>query len=179
MSTSGFGLWHTLSEEKFAPVHLTAVSVNVSTINLVAEVEVVQNYFNEANHAIKAVYKFPLTEGKYFISCLNITLILNVPYNVLLFSSQPGAGICKFSAEVDGREIKSVVKEKVDEETDYDEATRREPTAFMIKEKRPDIFMVMINVGFNIKKRTIINKTFQFCRSKLEMYQPNRTSSFV
>jgi len=150
MSTSGFGLWHTLSKEKFAPVHLTAVSVNVYIINLVAEVEVVQNYFNEANHAIEAVYKFPLSEGMYFISCLHITLILNVPYNVLLFSSQPGTGICKFSAEVDGREIKSVVKENVDEETDYDEANRREPTAFMIKEKRPDIFMVMINVRFNL-----------------------------
>jgi len=58
-------------------------------------------------------------------------------------SSQPGAGICKFSAEVDDREMKSVVKEKVDEETDYDEATRRDPSALMIKEKRPDVFMVI------------------------------------
>ena len=65
MSTSGFGLWHTLSEEKFAPVPLTAVSVKVAIINLVAEVEIVQNYVNERNHSIEAVYKFPLTEGKY------------------------------------------------------------------------------------------------------------------
>jgi len=145
MSTSGFGLWHTLVEEKFALVPLTAVSVKVAIINLVAEVEIVQSYVNERNHSIEAVYKFPLTEGMYFISYLHIALLLNVLYNVLLFSSQPGAGICKFSAEVDGREIKSVVKEKVDEETDYDEATRRDPTAFMIKEKRPDIFMVLID----------------------------------
>ena len=77
MSTSGFGLWHTLSEEKFAPVPLTAVSVKVAIINLLAEVEIVQSYSNDEYHAIEAVYKFPLTEGMY-ISYLHITLLPNV-----------------------------------------------------------------------------------------------------
>ncbi len=41
-----------------------------------------------------------------------------------MFSSHPGADICKFSAEVNGRE---------------ETATRRDPGAFMMN---PDVFMV-------------------------------------
>lgn len=63
MSTSGVGLWQTLVEDTFAPVPLTGVSVKVSIINLVAEVEVIQSFFNEENKSIEAVYKFYLTEG--------------------------------------------------------------------------------------------------------------------
>ncbi len=63
MSTCGFGLWQTLSEENFAPVTLTAVSVSGSIIDLMAEVQVEQTYFNEETHPIEAVFKFPLTEG--------------------------------------------------------------------------------------------------------------------
>ena len=90
MSTSGFGLWHTLVEEKFAPVPLTAVSVKVAIINLVAEVEIVQSYSNEEYRAIKAVFNFPLTGGMY---TLRYILLCCLMYNVLMFSSQPGAGI--------------------------------------------------------------------------------------
>ena len=66
-------------------------------------------------------------------------------------SSQPGAGICKFGAKFDGHDMKNIVKETVDEGTDYDEATHRDPiSAFMIEEKRPDVFVVMqTNVGPN------------------------------
>jgi len=65
MTSCGYGLWKKLSEGKFAPVPLTAVSVKVSIINLVAEVQVEQSYWNEAAHPIEVVYKFPLTEGMY------------------------------------------------------------------------------------------------------------------
>ena len=52
----------------------------------------------------------------------------------------------KFNAEINGREITSKVKEIVDEETDYDETIRREPSAFMMEEKLQNIFMVSFNV---------------------------------
>ena len=54
-----------MSDKKFAPVPLTAVSVKVSIINLVAEVQVEQSYWNEASHPIGVVYKFPLNEGMH------------------------------------------------------------------------------------------------------------------
>ena len=56
-------MWTKLSEGKFAPVPLTAVSVKVSVVNLVAEVQVEQSYRNEAYHPIEVVYKIPLIEG--------------------------------------------------------------------------------------------------------------------
>jgi len=65
MSTSSFGLWETLLEEKLAPVPLTDVSVKVTIVDLVAEVEVVQSYSNVRKHPIEAIYMFPLTEGMY------------------------------------------------------------------------------------------------------------------
>ena len=50
----------------------------------------------------------------------------------------------KFSAEINGREMTSKVKETVDEETDYEETTRRDPTELMLQEKLRDVFMVIV-----------------------------------
>ena len=41
----------------------------------------------------------------------------------------------------------SKVKEIVDEETDYDETIRRDPSPFMKEEKFQNIFMVSLNVN--------------------------------
>ena len=60
-----------------------------------------------------------------------------------LISQQLGADLFKFSAEINGREMTSKVKETVDEETDYEETTRRDPTEFMLQEKLRDVFMVI------------------------------------
>jgi len=62
----GNGLWMVLSDEKFAPVPLTGVSVKVSITNLVAVVQVEQSYRNIENEAIEVVYSFPLDEGLFF-----------------------------------------------------------------------------------------------------------------
>ena len=43
----------------------------------------------------------------------------------------------------------SKVKEIVDEETDYDETIRRDPSPFMKEEKLQNIFMVSLNVNNN------------------------------
>jgi len=65
-SCAGFGLWRTLSHEKFAPVPLTGVSVNVSITDLVAKVTIVQKYLNVEPQPIEAVYKLRLDEGLFF-----------------------------------------------------------------------------------------------------------------
>ena len=90
MTFCNYGVWMKLSEKKFAPVPLTAVSVKVAIINLLAEVEIVQSYSNEEHRVIEAVYNFPVTGGMY---TLRFILLCCLMYNVLMFSSQPGAGI--------------------------------------------------------------------------------------
>jgi len=59
----GNGLWMILSDEKFAPVPLTKVSVKASITNLLAVVHVKQTFKNVENQPIEAVYKFPLDKG--------------------------------------------------------------------------------------------------------------------
>ena len=54
----------------------------------------------------------------------------------------------KFSSEINGREMTSKVKESVDEETDYNETLRREPSGFMKQEVLQDVFMVKGLVTF-------------------------------
>lgn len=70
-----FGLWMTLSEGKFDPMSLTSVSVKVSIIDLLAEVDVVQTYLNnEETHPIEVVYKMPIAKGMYLVNCVYIIL---------------------------------------------------------------------------------------------------------
>ena len=97
------------------PVRLTGVSVEVHIIDLVAEVSIEQRYVNRENNPIEAVYKFPLDEG---------------------------AGVCRFTAEMDGRFIEGVVKETEEAKVDYEEAMRTGHTAFLVEEKLPDVFKV-------------------------------------
>ncbi len=49
----------------------------------------------------------------------------------------------KFSAEIDGREIMSALKETADENTDNHAAIRPDPSAFMMQENGLDVFMVI------------------------------------
>ena len=95
------------------PVPLTGVSVQVCIIDLVAQVNIEQRYVNRETIPIVAVYKFPLDEG---------------------------AGVCKFTAEVDGRLIEGVVKETEEAKADYEDAIRTGHTAFLVEEKLPDVF---------------------------------------
>lgn len=97
-------------------VPLTGVSGEVRIIDLVAQVCIEQRYVNRETNPIEAVYKFPLDEG---------------------------AGVCRFTAEVDGRLIEGVVKETEEAKADYEEATRTGHTAFLVEEKLPDVFKVL------------------------------------
>lgn len=99
------------------PVPLTGVSVQARIIDLVAEVTIQQRYVNKENQPIEAVYLFPLDEG---------------------------AGICKFTAEVDGRVIEGVVKETKEAREDYDKAIQSGHSAFLVEEKLPDVFKAKV-----------------------------------
>jgi hypothetical protein len=54
-----------------------------------------------------------------------------------------GAGVCKFTAEIDGRSIEGVVKETKEAQTDYEEAIQSGHSAFLVEEKLPDVFKVI------------------------------------
>jgi len=65
-----------MSEGKFAPVPMTGVSVKVSVINVVAEVQIEQSYWNGASHPIEVIYKLSLTEGMYSPSLSLCTFLM-------------------------------------------------------------------------------------------------------
>ena len=51
--------------------------------------------------------------------------------------------MCKFTAEVDGRNIEGVVKETEEARTDYEQAIQSGHSAFLVEEKLPDVFKVI------------------------------------
>ena len=112
---------------------LTGVSVQVRIVDLVAQVEIEQRYVNRENLPIEAVYKFPLDEG-----CNIKPIILQSSKR----TSSSGAGVCRFTAEVDGRVIEGVVKETKQARADYQEAITTGHSAFLVEEKLPDVFKV-------------------------------------
>ncbi|XP_046649139.1 von Willebrand factor A domain-containing protein 5A-like [Daphnia pulicaria] len=105
------------AERESIPVPLIGVSVQARIVDLVAEVTIEQRYVNKENQPIEAVYLFPLDEG---------------------------AGVSKFTAEVDGRVIEGVVKETEQAKTDYDEAIKSGHSAFLVEEKLPDVFKAKV-----------------------------------
>ena len=117
------------------PVPLIGVSVEARIIDLVAEVTIEQRYINKENQPIEAVYLFPLDEGILHLSLKDII-------NSFLVWINTGAGVCKFTAEVDGRVIEGVVKETAKAKTDYDEALKSGHSAFLVEEKLLDVFKV-------------------------------------
>jgi hypothetical protein len=50
--------------------------------------------------------------------------------------------VCKFTAEVDGRNIEGIVKETEEARTDYEHAIQSGHSAFLVEEKLPDVFKV-------------------------------------
>ena len=86
-------------------------------IGFVAEVCIEQKYINEASLPIEAVYFFPTEEG---------------------------AAVVEFIANVDGRIIKSVVKEKEKAKKEYEDAKKANKTAILLEQYRPDIFNIQI-----------------------------------
>ena len=65
-------------------------------------------------------------------------------YAIDVLSSCIGAAVCHFSARVDGRIIEGVVKENEQAQTDYDQAIQSGRAAFMVEQKLPDVFKVLL-----------------------------------
>ncbi|KAI9555319.1 hypothetical protein GHT06_017833 [Daphnia sinensis] len=111
------GLLIERAEREPISVPLTGVSVKIQITDLVAKVTIEQRYANRENQPIEAVYLFPLAEG---------------------------AGICEFTAEIDGRKIKGVAKETEAAQHDYKNAIQSGHSAFLVEEKLPDVFKAKI-----------------------------------
>ena len=104
-------------ESEYIPVPLTKVHVEARVVNFVSQVEVTQKYVNKEKNPIEAVYFFPVEEE---------------------------AAVVNFTAELEGRIVKTVVKEKAKAKQDYQEAVRDRRTAFLLEETKPDIFQIQV-----------------------------------
>jgi hypothetical protein len=134
------GLLIECADREHIQLPLTGVSIVAEIIDLVAKVSIEQRYVNRENHPIEAIYLFPVDEGTKQFQ-LEIQLLTNLnDYSQLL-----GAGVCHFTAEVDGRSIEGVVKETEEARNDYDQAIQSGHSAFLVEEKLPDVFKVTNN----------------------------------
>jgi len=104
-------------EPQYVPVPLTEVSIQVRVVNFTAQVEVTQKYVNKEKNPIEAIYFFPVEEE---------------------------AAVVGFTAELEGRTVKTVVKEKKKAEEEFKEAVTNRQTAFLLEETKPDIFQVKV-----------------------------------
>jgi len=105
-------------EGSSVPVPLTSVSVHTKLLNYTAHVTVVQTYVNKEEAPIECDYVFPIEEE---------------------------AAVVDFKAELEGRELKSQIKEREEAKKDYDAAVEEGRTGFLVDSTRDD--MLDIQVG--------------------------------
>jgi hypothetical protein len=86
-------------------------------VNFVSEVQLKQEYVNRNSNPIDAVYLFPVEEASAVVS---------------------------FEAYVDGREIKTKVKEKAEAAREYAEAVRQGMTGVMLEQTKSDVFTISV-----------------------------------
>jgi len=126
-----------LGNEVFVSTILRSLKVNAQIVDGISEVTMVQEFqtpeFFPANfESNKAVYQIPLDEL---------------------------AAVTKFRAEVEGRVIEAVVKEREEAEQDFEEAVNNGENAFLAEQIRADIFH--ISVG-NIPMNKIVRITLVY-----------------
>lgn len=132
-STSSF-----TKEEK--EVSLDGVHVAARITDTIAEVQVVQFYYNTSASSIDAIYTFPLDEA---------------------------AAICGFECELNDRLLVGQVKEKNDAQKEYIAAKSRGESASLLVQDKPDVFSQHIA---NIPARSRINIRITYvCELKLEI----------
>eukprot|EP01102_Stenamoeba_stenopodia_P008144 TRINITY_DN2315_c0_g3_i1.p1 TRINITY_DN2315_c0_g3~~TRINITY_DN2315_c0_g3_i1.p1 ORF type:complete len:851 (-),score=154.13 TRINITY_DN2315_c0_g3_i1:33-2585(-) len=105
-------------------VALEGVHVEAKILDMVAEVNVLQFYFNELDVEIEAKYVFPLDHN---------------------------SAVCDFQAEVNGNIIQGRVKEKQEARRDYEDAVQRGDRAYLLEKNLPDVFQVLVG---NIPPKT-------------------------
>jgi hypothetical protein len=99
------------------PVPLAKVELDVKVVNFVSEIQLTQQYVNRESRPIEAVYLFPVEEE---------------------------GAVVEFEAYVDGREIKTEVKEKEVARKEFQDAVAQHKTAFLLEETKADVFQIMV-----------------------------------
>ena len=98
-------------------VPLQSVRLDVKVVDLTARVEVTQEFVNREAGTIECVYYFPVEEE---------------------------AAVVEFTAELEGRTIKTEVKRKEEARKDYETAVERRQTAVLLEERKQDILCVKV-----------------------------------
>ncbi|KJE92815.1 polymerase [Capsaspora owczarzaki ATCC 30864] len=98
-------------------VPLRSVHVRTRILDLVAQVVVLQEYYNSSADPIEAKYVFPLDDT---------------------------AAVCGFEAFINGKHIVGEVKEKEQAHKEYKEAVERGDGAYLMDEETPDVFTVSV-----------------------------------
>jgi len=114
-----------VEEPKPVPVPLEDVKLKVRVINLTAQVEVEQSYVNTESTPIECVYFFPV---------------------------EASAAVVKFTAELNGRSVKTTVKEVELAKKEYQKAVEEKKTAVQMSQVKSDIFQIKVgHLGPNEK----------------------------
>ncbi|PAA68613.1 hypothetical protein BOX15_Mlig032305g1, partial [Macrostomum lignano] len=118
-----FGL---LSDSGGPPMPLRSVHVRANLVDLVAQVVLLQEFFNTGSSPVEARYVFPLSEG---------------------------AAVCGFEAYIGAKRVVGVVKEKEKARREYREAVSAGKGAYLMEQaaESPDVFTVSIG---NLPART-------------------------
>ena len=99
------------------PVPLSNVHLDVKVVNFTSEVTVTQTFINKERNPIECIYNFPVEEE---------------------------AAVVDFTAELEGRTIKTVIKEKAAAREEYQQAVNNRHTAVLLEETKQDIFEIKV-----------------------------------
>eukprot|EP00122_Pirum_gemmata_P006481 Pgem_evm1s5926 len=137
---------HLHPEKLKALCPLEKVSVDCKIVDMVAEVKVRQQFYNPSDAPIEGQYVFPLDEK---------------------------AAVCEFEAEVDGKVVVGVVKEKEQARKEFQEAKELGQTAYLLEEHKADVFELSMG---NLPARSTINVSLTYLT---ELKLSNGEISFV
>jgi Ca-activated chloride channel family protein len=98
-------------------VPLEGVRVDATVVGPCVETRITQRYRNTEARPLEAVYVFPLDEG---------------------------AAVCGFTARIDGRVVRGVVKEREEAFEAYDDAMAMGHGAYLLDQERPDVFTASV-----------------------------------
>ena len=106
-----------LHDSFYNPVPLTSVQVEARVVNFTSRVEITQEFINKERNPIECVYFFPVEEE---------------------------AAVVEFTAELEGRKIRTEVREKEEARQEYNQGVQNRQTAVLLEETKPDIFEVLV-----------------------------------
>jgi poly [ADP-ribose] polymerase 2/3/4 len=97
---------------------IVSVHVRAQLIDMVAKVVIYQEYSNEEDRAIEAVYMFPVEDS---------------------------ASVCGFEAFINGKHLIAECKEKQQARQEYKKAIEKGHGAYLMEQETADVFKVRLN----------------------------------